>query len=147
MVGVEIDMVVKDSIEALALYESIFDTERIEVTYFDRGMNEAVFTIYGVRFHLLDENPEYKLIAPKEGDAKPMWVNVLVPDIKATYDKAIKAGCSEIQPVTEMMDFGVSNAVFSDKFGYVWMLHQIHREISFEDRVKMFEDEMKEQKE
>jgi PhnB protein len=31
MVGVEIDMVVKNSIEALALYERIFDTERIEV--------------------------------------------------------------------------------------------------------------------
>lgn len=96
--------------------------------------------MYGVRFHLLDENPQYQMIAPKEGDSKPMWVNVLVLDIKETYKKAIDAGCTEIQPVTELMDFGVSNAVFSDRFGYVWMLHQIHREVSFEERIKIFEE-------
>ncbi len=107
MVGVEINMVVKDSVEALELYEKIFEVERIEVTNFDRGLNEAVFTIYGTRFHLLDENPEYQLVAPMEGDAKSMWVNMVVPDIKLTFNKAIEAGCSEIQPITEMKDFGV----------------------------------------
>jgi uncharacterized glyoxalase superfamily protein PhnB len=106
-------------------------------------MNEAVFMMYGVRFHLLDENPEYQLIAPKEGEAKPMWVNVLVPDIKETFSKAIAAGCTEIQSVTELADFGVSNAIFSDTFGYVWMLHQMHREVSFEERCRILEEKMK----
>ena len=142
MVGVEIDMVVTNSIEALALYNNIFEIEVVESTSFDKGLNEAVFTMYGVRFHLLDENPQYQMIAPKEGDSKPMWVNVLVLDINETYKKAIDAGCTEIQPVTELMDFGVSNAVFSDKFGYVWMLHQIHREVSFEERIKIFEEKV-----
>jgi len=143
MVGVEIDMVVTNSIEALELYERIFDIERIEVTNYEKGLNEAIFTMYGVRFHLLDENAEYQLIAPKEGDTKTMWPNVLVPDIKDTYSKAITAGCKEIQPVTELQDFGVSNAVFSDAFGYVWMLHQIHHVVSFEERNKIFEEKMK----
>lgn len=142
MVGVEIDMVVTNSIEALELYNNIFEIEVVESTSFDKGLNEAVFTMYGVRFHLLDENPQYQMIAPKEGDSKPMWVNVLVLDIKDTYKKAMDAGCTEIQPVTELTDFGVSNAVFSDKFGYVWMLHQIHREVSFEERIKIFEEKI-----
>jgi len=60
-------------------------------------------------------------------------VNVLVPDIKDTYSKAIASGCKEIQSVTSLPDFGVSNVVFSDPFGYVWMLHQMHREVSFEE--------------
>lgn len=140
MVGVEVDMVVSDSIEALKLYNSIFEIEPIESTNYEKGLNEAVFNMYGVRFHLLDENPQYQLTAPKEGDSKSMWVNVLVSDIKETYKKAIDAGCTEIQPVTELTDFGVSNAVFSDRFGYVWMLHQIHREVSFEERSKIFEE-------
>lgn len=144
MVGVEINMVVKDSVEALELYEKFFEVERIEVTNFDRGLNEAVFTIYGTRFHLLDENPEYQLVAPMEGDAKSMWVNMVVPDIKLTFNKAIEAGCSEIQPITEMKDFGVSNAIISDKFGYIWLLHQVHREVSFEERIKIFEENMNE---
>ncbi|HHZ02262.1 MAG TPA: VOC family protein [Tissierellia bacterium] len=145
MVGVEIDMVVKNSIEALQLYEHIFDAERIEVTNYEQGLNEAVFTIFGVRFHLLDENPEYQLIAPKEGCPNSMWINLAVNNIKETFNKAIEAGCTQIQPVTEMEDFGVSNAVFADKFGYVWMLHQIHRQVSFEERNRIFEEKYKNQ--
>lgn len=142
--GVEIDFVVTDSLAALALYEKIFEVQRVEVTSFPKGQNEAVFTVYGVRFHMLDENPEFQLVAPKPGMPQSMWLNVLVPDIKQVHQKALDAGCTEVQPVTEMADFGVSNALFLDPFGYVWMLHQIHRVVSFEDRVKMWEDGQKE---
>lgn len=142
MVGVEIDMVVSDSLGALALYEEIFETQRIEATSYDKGMNEAVFSMYGTRFHLLDENPEFQLVAPKPDDPKPMWVNVVVPDIAGTFAKAIKAGCTEIQAVTEMQDFGVINALFLDPYGYVWMLHQIVKEVSFEERLRIMEEQM-----
>ncbi len=140
MGNVEIDMVVKDSLAALELYEKIFPVERIEVTDFPRGENEAVFSIYGVRFHLLDENPQFQLTAPGPEGVTSMWFNVLVPDIEETFAKAISAGCTEVQPVTEMPDYGVSNASFSDPFGYHWMLLQVHKEVSFEDRVKLWEE-------
>lgn len=147
IVGVEIDFVVKDSVEALELYEKIFDIERVEVTNFDRGQNEAIFNLYGVRFHMLDENPAFHLIAPKEDDPKTMWLNIAVPDINATYNKAMELGCKEVQPVTEMAEFGIANALFQDPFGYIWMLHQINKVVSFEERVKYFEENMdKEQK-
>lgn len=144
MVGVEIDFVVKDCLETLALYEKIFEVERIEVTSFPKGQNEAVFSIYGTRFHLLDENPEFQLLAPKPGDSTSLWFNVLVPDIKKVHEAAMNAGCTQIQDVTDMMDFGVSNSVFTDPFGYMWMLHQIHRVVSFEERVQMFEEKFHE---
>ncbi|KAF1083960.1 hypothetical protein SPSYN_02872 [Sporotomaculum syntrophicum] len=38
MVGVEIDMVVPDSLKALELYEKVFDIERVEVTDYPKGM-------------------------------------------------------------------------------------------------------------
>ena len=60
MTGVEIDMVVTDSLKALELYEKIFEIERVEVSDFPKGENEVVFTLYGVRFHLLDENPNFQ---------------------------------------------------------------------------------------
>ena len=140
MVGVEIDMIVTDSLSALALYQNIFEIELVEVTDFPTGQNEVVFTLYGTRFHMLDENPKFQLIAPKPGDPKPIWFNILVADITSTYAKALEAGCTEIQPVTEAPDYGVSNAMFSDPFGYLWMLHQIHREVSFEERKKLWEE-------
>lgn len=140
MTGVEFDFVVPDSVAALTFYERFFRLERLEVTSFERGLNEVVFTMYGGRFHMLDENPEYGLTAPIVGQAHSMWVNIVVPDIKVTFEAAVAAGCTVIQPLTEMEAFGVSNAVFSDPFGYVWMLHQIHREVSFEERMALFEN-------
>lgn len=141
MTGVEIDFVVTDSLGALALYERIFDgIEHIEVTSFPTGQNEAVFTLYGVRMHMLDENPDYQMVAPRPDDPKPMWLNILVPDIAATFQRALDAGCAAVQPVTRMEAFGVSNAIFADAYGYLWMLHQVHRVVPFEDRVKIFEE-------
>ncbi|ATW26820.1 VOC family protein [Candidatus Formimonas warabiya] len=142
MTGVEIDMVVSDSLKALDLYEKIFDTERIEVTSYSKGKNEAVFKIYGTRFHMLDENPDFMLVAPKPGDPKPMWCNVLVPNIRETFSKALDAGCTEVQPITELGDFGVINAIFIDPFGYMWLLHQIVREVSFEERCRIMEEKL-----
>jgi PhnB protein len=140
MVGVEIDLVVTDSLKALELYEKIFEIERVEVSNFPQGENEVIFTLYGVRFHMLDENPQFSLIAPTPESPKSIWFNILVPDIKETYAKALSAGCTEVQPVNEMPDYGVSNAVFSDTFGYVWMLHQMHKVVSHEERIRLWEE-------
>lgn len=140
MIGAEIDIVVYDSLQALALYKKIFDIEPIEVTDFSRGKNEVVFTLYGVRFHLLDENPQFQMIAPKPGDPKPIWFNIMIPNINETFSMALSAGCTQVQPVTEMEAMGVSNAIFTDPFGYLWMLHQVHKVVSFEERKKLWED-------
>jgi uncharacterized glyoxalase superfamily protein PhnB len=139
--GIEIDMVVPDSLGAFNLYQKVFNAEKIEATSYTKGHNEAVFTIYGARFHVLDENPECGLAAPKDSSPMPMWCNIIVEDIARTCGKATEAGFTTIQPVTEMKQMGVINAVLKDPFGYVWMLHQIVREISFEERCKIMEQE------
>jgi len=139
--GVEIDMVVKDSIKALEFYEKIFEVERVEVSDLGDKGSEAVFTIYGVRFHLLNENPEFMLFAPKEGDAKPMWLNVSVADIAKTFEAALENGCTVIFPVQDMPDFGVKNAMFTDIWGYNWMLHQIDKIVSHEERLRIISEQ------
>ncbi len=140
MTGVEIDLIVADSLKALELYEKIFDIERIEVTDFPEGENEVIFSLYGVHFHILDENPQFGLKAPHAEAPQTIWFNITVPDIKETYAKAMEAGCKEVQPITELADFGVSNATFNDQFGYHWMLHEVHKEVSFEERTRLWEE-------
>ncbi len=127
MVGVEIDMVVADSLKALELYEKIFDIERLKVTDFPRGENEVVFKLYGVQFHMLDENIKFQLKAPTPDQPKSIWFNILVPDINNTFAKALNAGCTVEQPIIELPEYGASNAAFGDIFGHRWMLHQIHK--------------------
>ncbi len=142
MIGVEIDMIVADSLKALKTYQAVFGAEPVEVTSYPKGLNEAVFQMYGSRFHLLDENPEYQMTAPRPGDPKPMWINIVVPDIHAPYEKAMNEGFTAVQPLTEMPEMGVSNAIVADPYGYLWMLHQIHREVSFDERCRMMEESM-----
>lgn len=146
MVGVEINMVVKDSLAAYELYRRIFDIELVEKSDFPVGSNEVVFTLYGVRFHMLDENPDYHLFAPKADQSQSIWYNVLVEDINETFSKALGSGCQVIQEVTTMEAMGVSNAVFRDPFGFVWLLHQIHRVVSHEERIKHFQDQLEDVK-
>ncbi|WP_167629192.1 VOC family protein [Listeria valentina] len=142
MQAVEMDFIVEDSLAALALYERIFDVKRIEATSFAKGQNEAVFEIYGTRFHMLDANADAGLAAPDPKENLPIWFNVTVEEIAEAYKLAMDAGCTEIQAVTEMKDYGVSNAMFKDPFGYIWMLHQVHREIGFEEREAMHRKNM-----
>lgn len=141
--GVEIDFVVTDSLAALKLYEKFFEVERVEVTEFPQGQNEVVFTLYGTRFHMLDENQNFNLFAPKSGQQATVWFNVIVPDINAVHTSALENGCSEIQTVTEMEAFGIMNSIFIDPFGYVWMLHQVQRVVGFEERMEFFKNQMK----
>lgn len=143
MFGVEIDFIVSDSLAALTLYEKIFEVERIEVSNLPQGENEAVFEIYGTRFHMLDENPEFRLFAPTEDHPTTMWINISVPDIRATYTRAMEAGCTELQAVVELSAYGVSNASFVDPFGYQWMLHEIHEVVSHEERLQLWENRKK----
>lgn len=138
MTGCENCMIVTDSAEALKVYKSIFDVEILEVMGLPKGQNEAVFEVYGTRFHMLDENSEMNMIAPKPGDPTPSWYNITVPDIAKTYQRAMGAGCTEISPITEIETHGVKTAMFSDPSGYIWQLHEIVREVSLEERLAAY---------
>jgi PhnB protein len=140
MIGVEIDMVVQDSLAAFALYKRVFGAEEIEITSCPKGQNEAVFTMFDTRFHLLDENHEYGLYARAEDKPQSMWCNLVIEDIVKTFQNAKEAEFRVIQPVTHLEDFGLMNAIIADPFGYVWMLHQIIKEVSFEERIRLMED-------
>lgn len=125
--GVEIDFIVTDSIGALELYKSIFEVEVVDVTSLAKGQNEAVFTLYGTRFHMLDQNLELGMVAPKPDECNAVWFNVAVPDLHLVHASALAAGCTQIQAITQLPEFGAIHSMFLDAFGYVWMLHQAYR--------------------
>lgn len=132
MKSVEIDFIVEDSIKAIELYEKVFDLRRGNVTSYEKGVNEAEFFIYDTKFHMLDENEEYGLTALKEGQTCPMWINITLENIDEVYKKAIEFGFTSIQEVKDVpmfSEFGISNAIVKDPFGYVWMMHQVEKEI------------------
>ncbi|MCL2115205.1 MAG: hypothetical protein FWH29_03170 [Methanobrevibacter sp.] len=141
--GVEIDMIVKDSLSAFKLYEKVFNAKIIEATSYEKGLNEVIFSMLDARFHMLDENKEYGLYAPSKDKPNSMWCNLLVEDIEDIFNKSKKEGFTIIQPLTELKEFGVINAIVSDPYGYHWMLHQIVEEVSFQKRQKIIEKHLK----
>ena len=127
MTGSEVNFIVKDSRKALELYKKIFtDIVVVEATDLAEGTNEAVFNLYNGRYHMLDENKEYDLLAPREGHRNTIWFNILVDDIESVFDRAVSNGCVALQEVKDIEGQAASNALFGDPFGYVWILHQLN---------------------
>jgi PhnB protein len=110
MTGFEVDSVVPDTLTAFAVYHSVFGAEAAEKTACDKGLNEVAFTVFGNRFHMLDKNPRYGLAAPS-------------------------AGFTVIQPIQELKDFGVKNAIQKDRRGY----RQANKAVSFEEPCNLIE--------
>ena len=140
--GTEIDFIVSDSLKALALYKKVFEIEVVEATEYPIGMNEAVFQLYGTRFHMLDANEEYGLKSPTQEHPNTIWFNITVENIEETHQLAMENGCQEVQPITEMMEGALKNSLFIDPYGYMWMLHQIYQELSFDERIEILENEL-----
>ena len=142
ILGAEVNFIVKDSIKALNLYKKIFENslEVIEESDFGIGSSEVIFTIHSMRFHMLDENENYNMVAPTGGHINTIWYNVSVRDIKQTHANAIKNLCKELQEVTKMDKMGISNSMFIDTFGYVWLLHEVHEVKTYEERIQALKE-------
>lgn len=48
-------------------------------------------------------------------------MTVPIADIGACFDRAVSAGCTPAQPVTEMPDMGMSSAMLAEPLGYIGM--------------------------
>lgn len=122
--AVEVDFIVNNVKQTKAIYEAVFGLEVIEETNFPVGSNELVFNLAGTRFHLLDANPDYGMMAPEAEEDFPFWFTVSTPDIQAVWNKAMTVGCSEMVHPTQTTDSGSKTAMFRDLDGYVWMLQE-----------------------
>jgi uncharacterized glyoxalase superfamily protein PhnB len=138
MTGYEFCFIVPDTIRAFEVYEKVFGAVAVEKTPFGKGRNEVVFTIYNNRFHMLDENPELGMNAPKDMSGGSTWFNVIVENIQDVFNKAASAGFTTIQPIMEMKEMGIHTSMQIDPWGYVWQLHQIDRVVSFEERLEIY---------
>jgi PhnB protein len=125
MTSIEIDFVLPDVLEAFAMYSKVFGAEAVEKTSLEKGQNEVVFTIFGTRFHMLDENPEAYLVAPKEGQGGFLWFNLTVDNIKEVFGRAEAAGFTTVLPIQEVMGHRLKTSMQKDPWGYIWQLHEV----------------------
>ena len=140
--SLQIDFIVEDSIKAAEIYEKVFGAEILEVTSEEKGLNEALFNIFGARFHILDENEEDEMEGPVKDEPNPMWCNFLVENLEEIFNKAEQENFKVIEEITVIEEYGILTAVIRDPFGYEWVLNELLEEESSESCCTIAEDEM-----
>ena len=120
----EINMVVKDARESADYYSSLFGATILSKTDLDSDINETIMELGGVEIRVFNENKDPGLVALTSESVSSVWINLIVDDIKATGDKAVKLECNMISPITEFPDVKAINAVFSDRYNHTWVINQ-----------------------
>jgi PhnB protein len=106
---------------AVAFYGRAFGArELFRIARPDGRITHAELSLCGSTIMLGD--PEGPLYAePRSVGSCTAGLHLFVDDNAAVLQRAVEAGCEEIQPPTDMF-YGASSASLRDPFGHVWVL-------------------------
>ena len=114
-------LTVKDAAAAIEFYRDAFDAvERARFTA-PTGHVVAEMAIDGLRFFVVDENPEALNLSPKSLNGTSVRINLIVNDPDAAAAQAVEAGASEIFPVADQ-PYGFRQGRVADPDGHHWLI-------------------------
>ncbi|HKY14581.1 MAG TPA: VOC family protein [Microthrixaceae bacterium] len=116
-------LMVDDARRALDWYRAVFDaTVEGEPIIMDDGrVGHAEIRIGDSLVMLADEFPEMGLVGPNARGGTSVSLSAYVPDVDATYAKAIDAGARSVGEV-ENQFHGSRRGTVIDPFGHRWMI-------------------------
>ena len=94
-------LTVKNAVAAIEFYREAFGAIEQERFTAPTGHVVAELAIDGLRFFVVDENPEAFNPSPTSLDGTTVRINLIVDDPDATAAQAVGAGASEIFPVDD----------------------------------------------
>jgi PhnB protein len=109
---------VRNSAKALDFYKSAFGA--IEVFRLDgpEGSVVARLSVGGAELWLSDESPEHGNFSPESLGGSTVRLILTVADPDAVFRQAVKAGATEVYPVSEGHGWRVGRV--ADPFGHHW---------------------------
>jgi PhnB protein len=109
---------VKESAKAVEFYKSAFGA--VEVYRLDGPENSVVarLSANGAEFWVGDESPEHQNFSPQSLGGSSVRMIFTVADPDAMFERAIKAGASQVWPVVE--DYGWRVGRVADPYGHHW---------------------------
>jgi PhnB protein len=108
---------VRKSAEAVEFYKLAFgaaEVFRLE----GRGGVVARLSVDGAEFWVSDESPEHKNFSPESIGGSTVRIILTVADPDAVFAQAMKAGASEVYPVSEGHGWRVGRVM--DPYGHHW---------------------------
>jgi PhnB protein len=114
-------LTVKNAIAAIEFYRDAFDA--VEQARFTAPTGHVVadLAIDGLRFFVVDENPEAFNLSPTSLEGTTVRINLIVDDPDATAAQAVGAGASEVFPVADQ-PYGFRQGRVADPDGHHWLI-------------------------
>src|ERR1700722_15667675 len=115
---------VRNSAQAVEFYKLAFDAR--EVFRLDGGEKGVVarLSVDGAEFWLSDESPEHGNFSPESLGGGTVRMILTVADPDAAFSRAVRAGATEVSPVSEEHGWRVGRV--ADPYGHHW---EIGREV------------------
>jgi uncharacterized glyoxalase superfamily protein PhnB len=108
--------------EAIEFYKNAFGAvEMIRLPGPDGRLMHASVSINGGMVMLVDEMPEHGALGPKALGGTPVTIHLIVPDVDAFVDRAVKAGATMVMPVADQF-WGDRYGIVADPFGHHWSI-------------------------
>ena len=115
-------LVVAGAADAITFYKKAFGAkELMRLEGQDGKLMHACILINGSSVMLVDENREWKALAPKTLGGTPVTIHLMVDDVDATHAKAVAAGATVVMPPADMF-WGDRYGVVEDPFGHSWSI-------------------------
>ncbi|KQS27121.1 VOC family protein [Dyadobacter sp. Leaf189] len=118
-------LVVIDATKAATFYEAAFDAIILE-KYTNNGRTNARVRIGNADFWIGDEEPEFDNLSPTTIGGSAVRMILTTPDPDTIFAKALKAGATQICPVTVEEDWKIGK--LKDPFGHIWEIGCPHSE-------------------
>ena len=114
-------LTVKSAVSAVEFYADAFDAVELARFTAPTGHVVAEMAIDGLRFFVVDENPQAFNLSPTSLGGTTVRINLIVEDPDAAAAKAVRAGASEIFPVADQ-PYGLRQGRVADPEGHHWLI-------------------------
>jgi PhnB protein len=114
-------LTVKNAVDAIAFYGAAFSAVEHERFTAPSGQVVAELAIDGLRFYVVDENPDAFNLSPGSLGGTTVRISLIVDDPDATAQRAIRAGATEVFPVGDQ-PYGLRQGRVADPEGHHWLI-------------------------
>jgi PhnB protein len=115
-------LIVDGGSEAIDFYTKVLGAdERMRMPGPDGRLGHAELELGDSVIMLADENTEMGARSPRSIGGSPVTIHVYVDDVDATFERALQAGASSLQPVEDRF-YGDRVGQLEDPFGHHWSL-------------------------
>lgn len=124
-------LIVRDCAAAIRFYQRVFGaTEVGRISMPDGVIGHAELRIGDAVIMLAEEMPEWNNVSPITLNGSGVGLVLYVPDVDATFRRALDAGAKQVEPVKNMF-YGDRSGVFTDPYGHNWHVMTHIEDVTF----------------